>query len=113
MFIAKAKFAAYWAISAVLGLAAGASIIVGVSKSIGNGGFAPNPLTRLSYFVGSHVGIWDWYPNSGAILDSLLSGIGIVSLIAFAIGVAGVVFKSPVRRAKPNLALTAHGATAK
>jgi len=94
MFIAKVKLAAYWAISAVLMLAAGASIIVGVSKSLWSNGFALNPLMRLVYNFGSEIGIWHWYSNSGDISDNLLSGIGIVSLIAFAIGVAGGWFSS-------------------
>ncbi|WP_146926901.1 hypothetical protein [Asaia bogorensis] len=94
MFNLRAKLAACWVISAILGLAAGASIIVGISKSIWSSGYALNPVARLGFIFGSDVGIWEWYSDSGDVSDNLLSGIGIVSLIALVIGLAGGWFSS-------------------
>lgn len=89
MFIEKTKFVVSWMICLVLGLAASTSIIVGATKPLENDVFVPKALTNVAYFFGAYTDAWDWYPNSGTISDNLLSPIGIVSLIAFAIGVAG------------------------
>ena len=89
MLFAKARLVAFLVICAVLALAAGASIIVGILKAICSGGSAPDQLTQVVYFYGSAVRIWDWYSDSGVISDNLLSTIGILSLITFAISVAG------------------------
>lgn len=76
----------------VLFLAACASMIVGVTKSLASYSLVPNALWNVGYSFGVQMGIWDLYPNNDTIPDNLLSPVGIMSLIAFAGGAAGIVF---------------------
>lgn len=92
MFIEKVKYSALWTVCGAVSLLAGASIIVGLTKSLMIGGFTQNPFAKLGYLLGAHMGILDWYPNSPSVVDNFLSAIGIASIVSFVIAVSAGVF---------------------
>lgn len=87
MFRDVVKFAAVWIVSLALLLAAATSIIVCFVKQTLTGESFPNPIYRVGRLVGERTGLWNLYPDSTSMSDSLFSGIGISSLIIFIVAV--------------------------
>ncbi|MCG0996448.1 hypothetical protein [Acetobacter indonesiensis] len=87
MFKDRVKFSVFWLLSLIVALLAGASIIVGTIKFALAGSSISNPVFRMGYLVGSEIGVWNLYPDSGPASDFLLSAGGILSFAIFIISV--------------------------